>query len=122
MVIVSDGELPFQLWNSSKLENGCDWGNSGEMIAAGPIVLQASHQRRIPDIHTPYTGKPQLVDRVRAKLLILKSAPVAQLDRASDFESLPAVLQFLTKIRKQFNLGCLASFRATPLKSFCPKK
>jgi hypothetical protein len=44
------------------------------------------------------------------------------LDRASDFESLPAVLQFLTKTRKQFNLGCLAGFRATPLKSFFPKK
>jgi hypothetical protein len=57
-----------------------------------------------------------------ASVVISTNAPVGQLDRASDFESLPAVLQFLTKIRKQFKLGYLASFRATPLKPFCPKK
>jgi len=50
------------------------------------------------------------------------SAPVAQLDRASDFESHTAVLPFPTKIHKQFKTGCLVSFRANLYKSFCPNK
>ena len=61
------------------------------------------------------------MDSMFASVVESASAPVAQLDRASDFESRSASLPILTKIHKHFRMGCLAGFRAMPPKQFGPQ-
>jgi hypothetical protein len=73
----------------------------------------SSRAAKLPDRHKTGTGRRMSILQNAVSVVESGSAPVAQLDRASDFESHTTILQYLAKSHKNFNADYLADFRET---------